>query len=178
MPLVFPVQLIALLAPFIQMEPHTVLNVPIVFILTILHYNACPVLQTALVALKTMKTKPCYAIQEVAMTGLLGIKVFLGAFNAELRSMIIFLEISIQVITIVAIVVLIIVLVAIIGVIAIVVLIISNYIIITTIMDFVSRLAVQVFITIQILRAVNHVPLIAEIVFQTIHAKIVCQVLL
>ena len=49
MPHVFHVQLIALLASLIQMELHTVLIAPIIFILIIIHYNAFPVLQTALV---------------------------------------------------------------------------------------------------------------------------------
>ena len=108
------------------------------------------------------------------MTVLFGILVFLFAFNAELQLLIIPLEISIQVITILAIFVLIIALVAIIGVgfIAIVVLIIFFHN-----MESVCHTVVQVFFTIQILQAVNHVPLIAKIVIQAIHAKFVCQAL-
>ena len=77
------------------------------------------------------------------MTDLFGIQVFLGAFNAELPSLITPLEISIQVMTIVAIFVLIIVPGVVLVITAIAALIISNY---KT--GFVSRLVVQVFFTI------------------------------
>ena len=90
-----------------------------------------------------MKTKQYYAMPEVVMTDLFGIQVFLGAFNVELPSLITPLEISIQVMTIVAIFVLIIVPGVVLVIIAIAALIISNY---KT--GFVSRLVVQVFFTI------------------------------
>ena len=77
------------------------------------------------------------------MKDLFGIQVFFGAFNAELQSLITPLEISIQVMTIVAIFVLIIVPGVVLVITAIAALIISNYK-----MGFVSRLVVQVFFTI------------------------------
>ena len=109
---------------------------------------------------------------EVVMTDLFGIQVFLGAFIAELPSLITPLEISTQVITIVATFVLIIVPRVILVIIAIAVLIISFHK-----MESVCNTVVQVCFTIQILLAVNRVPLIAKIVYQTIHAKFVCQAL-